>query len=209
VAKLPNPPGVEELRRVEPEIMMLPVGVFLFRIYFRGGDYPGGWKEFRSFGPLASARFDQHPEPRQLHESFGILYGASRIKTCVAEVFQEKRTVNTREREPWLVGFSLSERLPLLNLTGDWPTRAGASMSIHSGPRPKSRRWSRTIYTAYPEVVGLLYASSMHANQPAVAFYERATGAITPNPEIHVPLSHPGLAGGLEEMAKELGYDFT
>jgi hypothetical protein len=49
----------------------------------------------------------------------------------------------------------------------------------------------------------------VHANQPAVAFYERAAGAINPNPEIHVPLSHPGLAGALEEMAKELGYDFT
>jgi hypothetical protein len=185
------------------------MGMLLFRIYFRGGDHPGRWREFRSFGLLASARFDHHPEPWQLHESCGILYAASRIKTCVAEVFQEKRTVNTREREPWLVGFSLLEGLSLLNLTGDWPTRAGTSMNINSGPRPKSRRWSRAIHAAYPEVVGLLYASYMHANQPAVAFYERAAEAITPNPEIHIPLSHPGLAGGLEEMAKELGYDFT
>ncbi len=194
---------------MEPEIMILPVGALVFRIYFRGGDHPRGWKEFRTFGPLASARFDHHPEPRQLHESSGILYVASRIKTSVAEAFQEKRTVNTREREPWLVGFSLSEGLPLLNLMGDWPTRAGASMNINSGPRPKSRRWSRAIHAAYPEVAGLSYASSMHANQLAVAFYERAAGAIAPNPEIHVPLSHPGLAGGLEEMADELGYDFT
>lgn len=193
---------------MQPDITTLPVGVLLFRIYFRGGDHPGSWKEFRSFGPLASARFDHHPEPRQLHQSHGILYAASRIKTCVAEVFQEKRTVNTREREPWLVGLSVSENLSLLNLMGDWPTRAGASMNINSGPRPKSRRWSRTIHAAYPEVEGLLYASSMHANQPAIAFYERAAGMVLPNPEVHVPLSHPGLAGGLGEMAKELGYDF-
>lgn len=206
--KLPNPPGLEKLKSIGPEIVVLSAGTLLFRIYFRGGEHPGRWDEFRSFGPLASARLDHHPdeEPR-LHEAYGILYAASEIKTCVAEVFQEKRTVDPRAREPWLAGFSLSEELTLLDLTGGWPTRAGASMNINSGPRPKSRRWSRAIYAAYPEVTGLLYASSMHANQPAAALYERAAKAIPDTLDLHVPLSHPGLTGGLEQMAEELGYD--
>lgn len=205
--KLPNPPGSEELRNVGPETVVLPAGTLLFRIYFWGGDHPGRWGEFRSFGPLASARFDHHPEPRGFHEDHGILYAAPRIKTCVAEVFQEERNVDTRTREPWLAGFALSDELALLDLRGDWPTRAGASMNINSGPRSRSRRWSSAIHTAYPRLMGLLYASSMHANERAVALYERAEGAIPASPSVHVPLSHPGLTGGLEQVAKELGYD--
>ena len=206
--KLPNPPGPEDLGSISAEIVVLAAGTLLFRIYFRGGEHPRGWDEFRSFGPLASARFDHHPgEERRFHEGHGILYAASQIKSCVAEVFQEKRNIDTRAREPWLAGFSLSDELTLLDLTGDWPTRAGASMNINSGPRPRSRRWSRAIHAAYPEIMGLLYASSMHANQPAAALYERATKAMPTNPDLHAPLSHPGLTGGLERMAEELGYD--
>lgn len=209
MAKLPDPPRREELARLGPETRTLPEGTLLFRIYFRGGPHPVRWSEFRSFGPLASARFDHHPEPPGARAGHGILYAAARIKTCAAEVFQAKRNLNTREREPWLVGFSLAAGLDLLDLTRDWPTRAGASMNINSGPRPRSRWWSRAIHDAYPEVSGLLYASSMHANRPAVALYERAIETMPPRPEVHVPLSHPGLVGELENIAEELGYDFA
>lgn len=210
MAKLPNPPGRERLRSIGPEIAALPARALLFRIYFRGGQHPGQWNEFRSFGPLALARFDHHPEPTGVHPELGILYAAPEIKTCVAEVFQETRHVDTRQREPWLVGFSLSNEIPLLNLTEDWPTRAGASMNINSGPRPKCRRWSRLVYEAYPQqVAGLLYASSMHANREAVALYERAAGSMPASPTMHIPLSHPGLLGALDETAGQLGYDLS
>ncbi len=206
--KLPDPPAPEELRRrLEPEVSVLPVGSLLFRIYFVGTEHPSSWEEFRRFGPVGTARFDHHPEPPRLHEGFGILYAATQIKTCVAEVFQEKRAVDTRVGEPWLAAFRLAREVPLLSLRGDWPTRAGASMNMNSGPRSRCRRWSGTIHAAYPEVSGLLYASSMHANREAVALYERAMGAVPASPEANVPLSHPGLEPDLERYARELGYD--
>lgn len=207
--KLPNPPTRLELGGLEPEIVALSESTLLFRIYFRGGAHSGRWNEFRPFGPLASARFDHHPDPPGIHPGYGILYAATGIKTAVAEVFQEGRNVDRRGREPWLAGFTLVRGLELLDLTGDWPTRAGASMNINSGPRPRCRRWSRRIHEAYAQVEGLLYSSSMHANRPAVALYERAAHALSASPQIHMPLAHPGLVQGLEKIAGELGYDFT
>ncbi len=84
---------------------ILPAGSLLFRLYFRSGDHPASWNRFRSFGPLASARFDHHPPPQREHPNLGILYAAPDVKTCVAEVFQNTRNINLRRREPWLVGF--------------------------------------------------------------------------------------------------------
>jgi len=206
VAKLPAPPDPEELRWIGADLRALPAGTLLFRIYFRHGDHPGGWDEFRRFGPLATARFDHHPEPPQTHGVRGILYAAPLIETCVAEVFQTGRAVDPGRREPWLAGFALAGEIRLLNLRGDWPTRAGGSMKINSGPRPIARRWSRAIHEAYPVVAGLLYASSMHANEEVVALYERASQAIPARPQVHVPLSHPGLYGELDRICGELGY---
>ena len=103
----------------------------------------------------------------------GILYAATgddAIATCVAEVFQDTRLVDTRRNEPRLAAFPVMEDVALLlDLTGKWPTRAGASTNINSGPRPRCRRWSRVIYDAYPDLGGLYYASSMNGNEPAVA----------------------------------------
>lgn len=206
MAKLPGPPDPQELRRIGADLHALPAGALLFRIYFRGGDYPGGWDEFRRFGPLATARFDHHPEPQGMHEQRGILYAAPLVKTCIAEVFQAGRAVDPRRRDPWLAGFALAGETILLTLKGDWPTRASGSMKINSGPRPVARRWSRAIYEAYLEVAGLLYASSMHANEEAVALYERASSAIPSRPQVHVPLSHPGLYGELDRICGEIGY---
>ncbi len=206
MTKLPDPPAREELGRIGADLRALPAGTLLFRIYFRGGDHPGGWDEFRRFGPLATARFDHHPEPQGMHEGGGMLYAAPLVKTCVAEAFQTGRAVDPRRREPWLAGFALAAEARLLNLRGDWPTRSGGSMKINSGPRPAARRWSRAVYEAYPEAAGLLYASSMHANEDAVALYERASPAIPTRPQVHVPLSHPGLYGELDRICGELGY---
>lgn len=209
MSKLPNPPGTELLCRIGAEPARVAAGRLLFRIYFRGGDHPAGWREFRHFGPLAGARFDHHPEPRGLCEGYGVLYAATEIKTCVAEVFQTDRTIGARRREPWLAGFELREEIELLDLTSNWPTRAGASMKISSGPRPTCRRWSRAVYEAYPEIAGLSYSSSMNANRPAVALYERAEPLLATAPSLNVPLSHPGLTTELDRIATDLGYSLV
>ena len=135
-----------------------------------------------------------------------ILYGALEGPTCLAEVFQNTRVIDRAEHDPWLVGFELVQPLVLLDLTGVWPTRARASMALSTGPRPRARRWAQMIYEAYPEVQGLFYPSSMHANRPAVALWERGAGAMPPMPVFHRPLLDPALLPVLSRAARKLGY---
>ena len=211
MAKLPEPPTATELRGIGPEAMVLPAGTRLYRIYSRGGNHPAGWGRMRHYGPVATARFDHHSEPAGVQER-GILYAASggdAIATCVAEAFQEGRLVDTHRDDPWLACFALAEDVPLLNLTGKWPTRAGASSNVNSGPRPRCRRWSRAVYEAFPDLRGLFYASSMNGGQPAVALYERAAGPLPPTPAFNRPLSDPALLVGLGRIASALGYGLS
>src|SRR4051812_6110554 len=82
-------------------------------------------------------------------------------------VGQGKRAVNLDRAEPWLVAFDTARALRLLDLTGPWPTAAGASMAISTGLRARAQRWSRIIYAAYADLDGLRYPSSMHTNTAA------------------------------------------
>lgn len=202
--KFPEPPPADTLARIPAELRELLAGEILWRLYFRGGRHPTFWDAFRAFGPTG-ARFDHHlPPPRiQLRR---ILYGALQGPTCVAEVFQNTRVIDRAARDPWLVGFELARPLLLLDLSGPWPTRAGASMALSTGPRPRAQRWSQAIYEAYPEVQGLFYPSSMHGGHPAIALWERGGGAIPPMPVFHRPLLDPALLPVLSRVAHDIGY---
>jgi hypothetical protein len=156
------------------------------------------------FGPLSS-RFDHHLSPPHL-QNRGILYAAAHGPTCLAEVFQDTRVIDRVAKDPWLAGFALQRSVRLLDLTGSWPTRAGASMAINTGSRPRAQRWSLVIYEAFPQGHGLHYPSSMHGNQPAVALYERALPSLPPIPVFHRPLRDPALLPVLKRVARDLGY---
>jgi RES domain len=208
VAKLPEPPPIATLRRIPPAVATLPAGTKLWRIYFRDGSYPATWDQMRCYGPIGSARFDHHLDPPSVQDR-GILYAAAgndAIATCLAEVFQDTRFVDTRRNEPRIAALALVEDISLLDLSGKWPTVAEASANINSGPRPRCRRWSRAIYDAYPDLMGLCYAS-MNGNEPAVALYERASKAIPRLPLFNRPLSDAPLLVPIEGIAAELGYD--
>lgn len=206
MAKLPAPPGTDILRRRAPaELHTLPTGTTLWRIYRRGGCHPSTWDAFRDWGPVATARFDHHEEPARTQER-AIIYVAAHGPTCLAEVFQDTRVVDRSHGEPWLAAFALTRPVTVLDLTGAWPTRAGASMAIASGPRARARRWSQAIYAAFPEAEGLLYGSSMDANRRCIALYERAQSAAPQNPLFHRPLSDPGLAAMLRAASTRFGY---
>ena len=209
MAKVPEPPPVAELRRVPPVVATLRAGTKLWRIYFRDGSYPATWDQMRYNGPVEGARFDHHLDPPGAQYR-GILYAATgddAIATCIAEVFQDTRLVDTRRNEPWLAAFALIEDVLLLDLTGKWPTRARASANINSGPRPRCQRWSSTIYDSYPDLGGLYHASSMNGNEPAVALYERVAKALPRLPVLNRPLSDAPLLTPIERIAAELGYD--
>jgi hypothetical protein len=164
---------------------------------------------FRAHGPT-NGRFDHHlPDPSDAawhHADRAILYLAVDGPTCIAEAFQDGRTIDRKARDPWLVGLRIRRPVTLLDLTGTWPTRAGASMKISCGPRPTAQRWSRTIYEAYPEIEGICYGSSMRANKPCVALYERAADAMPDRPLFNRPLNDPTWLDVLRNTATDLGY---
>jgi len=203
--RLTPPPPIAALRAVAPEIHVLPAGAVVWRIYFRAGAHPSRWSGFRSFGPTG-ARFDHQPPPAKRHRTRAILYASDSGPTSLAEVFQQTRVIDRFADSPALAAFTLTRDLQLLDLTGAWPTRAGASMAINSGSRATARAWSRAIYAAYPHVEGLRYASSMNANQPAFALYERARSALPAAAALDLPLATPALAAPLAAEAIRFGY---
>jgi hypothetical protein len=206
VVKFPDPPAAGGLAaRLPAEVTSLPAGEVLWRIYCRGGQHPSGWRDFRRWGPVRNGRYDHHAEPPR-EQRRGILYTAVHIPTCLAEVFQDSRTIERSRNRPWLVGFALARDVTLLDLTGTWPTRAGASMAIHSGRRDRARAWSRRIYEDYRALDGLRYPSSMGGNQPIVALYERAADAVPPRPVFHRALADPALDRAVVQAAAAFGY---
>jgi hypothetical protein len=205
VAKLPWPPPPDRLASIPADWRVVPSGgTALFRVYRRGGPNPATWNGFRFYGPL-NARFDPHDPPPRL-QSRGVLYAATLPAAALAEFFQTRRTINARHRQPWLVGFTLIRDVRLLDLTGLWPTRAGASMALGSGPRPRARAWARAIYSAYPQAEGVWYGSSMHANTPCLALFERAQDALAPRPQVHRALADATLRSFLANVAADLSF---
>jgi hypothetical protein len=134
------------------------------------------------------------------------MYLAENAGTCFAEVFQETRVIDRTRHDPWLVCLELVAPVTLLDLRGRWPTQAGASMAINSGPRPRAQRWSRAMYGAYAIVEGLHYSSSMDGNRPAIVLYERAAKAIRAAPRFHRALADPTLTGAIARTADRFRY---
>ena len=136
------------------------------------------------------------------------MYAADDPITCLAEVFQKTRVMNRWHKDPWLVGFETKKSMRLLDLTGTFPTRAGASMGLMTGPRSVSRTWARAFHDAWPEIEGLHYPASMHANCPAMVLNERARQAgVMPNrASFHRSLGDPAILGILRNTAHALGY---
>jgi RES domain len=206
VPKFPDPPAAGALAaRLPPAALTLPAGTLMWRIYPQGGPHATAWNRFRHWGPAANGRFDHHVGPPR-EQRRGILYAARRVATCFAEVFQDTRTIERSRHRPWLAGLELARGLSLLDLTGTWPTRAGASMAIHSGRRDRARAWSRRIYEDYPAIDGLYYPSSMGGNAPIVALYERARDALPLRPVFHRAVADPGLNLAVVQAAVEFNY---
>ncbi len=79
-------------------------------------------------------------------------------------------------------------------------------MAINNGPHARARLWSQAIYDSYPTVEGLWYCSSMDANRPAIALYERAISAMPTNPEFHRALGNLALTSMIKRSASRFGY---
>ncbi|MCP1169853.1 RES family NAD+ phosphorylase [Limimaricola litoreus] len=214
--KFPEPPSVADLQSLGPECRIAPAGFTLGRIFMRGGPHPADWSGFRHWGPTQS-RFDHHElsaSGTPCDQTRGIQYsagpdGAGALATCAAEVFQLTRVINRKAGAPWFCVFGTVRSLSLLDLTGRWPTRAGASAAIATGPRARARRWSVAIYDAYPTIDGLIYRSSMAGDAEVVALFERAGAAMPLRPDFHRALDDPALQRPLLDAAAAIGYDLV
>lgn len=204
MSKLPHPPP--GLADVAPETVIVPAGTLLWRVYRAGGVHPVAWNTFRTFGPVATGRFDHHEPPPHDQPDRGICYAADHAATAIVEAFQDTRLVDRGTHEPWLVAFAIDADLVALDLTGPWPTRAGASQAIATGRRDVARAWSRSMWAAYPSVGALRYRSSMAGGAINTAIYERAERLLPPQPALNLPLAHPGLTPDLNRIADGHGY---
>ena len=208
MAKFPAAPTLATLTAISPSLRRLPAGTVLARIYCAGGEHPVAWNQFRQFGPGA-ARFDHHladadGNPQQ--QDRAILYAAVAARTCIAEFFQAHRIINKHRHAPWLTVFALAADLNLLDLSGNFVTRIGASTALHSGPRARARQWAQVLYQAYPQGAGIVYAASMDGNAPALALWERAQPAMPKTPLFNRALSDATLTDLIDASAEELGY---
>lgn len=210
--KLPKAPDLDRLRSLEPRIRVIEPGTKWHRIYRRSGSHPTRWHEFRYYGPT-NARFDHHQldaNGRPHVQDRGITYMAADAATSIAEVFQITRRLERAHGNPWLVQFTLAAPLAVLDLSDTFLVQAGGSMKLSSGARPDARRWSQGFYTAYNNIDGLYYNSSM-TNRPIVALYERALAAkaFPKSPDLHRALADPLLTDPLHEACADIGYAFT
>jgi hypothetical protein len=204
LTKLPHPPA---RLPVGAEPVTLDEGTLLWRVYRAGGRHPMTWNGFRSYGPIAAARFDHHEPPPHDDPSRSIFYASDTAAAAIVETFQDTRVIDRLDREPWLVGFELALDVVGLDLTGAWPTQAGASQAISSGRRDIARAWSRRIWSEYVDLDGLWYPSAMFGAAHNLAAYERSLSKLPGHPALNLPLSHRGLEADLNRIAAAYGFD--
>lgn len=202
--KLPARPDRDRLASTEPELVAFAPHSTLWRIHNAAGEWVRPWNELRRFGPVRDCRFDPHEPPPRV-QSEGVAYFALDVATAVAERFQHARNVDRRFHRPHLVGFRPSRTLRLLDLTGTWPLRAGASHVINTGRHDICRAWARAIRATWPDVDGLWHTSSLTA-LPCATLWNPAADAFPAAPAIDTPLTHAGLVDVLERICTRIGY---
>lgn len=98
--------------------------------------------------------------------------------------------------------------LRLLDLTGTWPLRNGASYSINMGRRDRCRAWARLIHATRPDLDGLWHHSTM-TGKPLVTLFTPGADTFPPSPLLSVPLADPGLRPWQESACHDVGFDLV
>ncbi|MDP9183264.1 MAG: RES family NAD+ phosphorylase [Actinomycetota bacterium] len=208
--KLPPPPSadhlVEVVRLRTSDLVAVTTETVLWRVHRTAGACVTPWNSLRHYGPAADCRFDPQPPPPQPAQPEGVTYLAITPQTALAEAFQTRRLVDRHHDAPYLVGLRLRRPVQLLDLSRAWPTRAGASQALSSGRRDLARAWARTIRTAFSQLDGLWYPSSMDGGGFCLALWNPAADALPDVPVLSRPLTDPALADRLAGAAARLGF---
>jgi len=176
----------------------------IWRVHRTSGAHVIGWNQLRHYGPLDTMRFDPHDPPPHT-QARGVSYHALEVPTVLAEVFHQTRVINVSRGDPYLTGWTPTRELVLLDLTGDWPIRNGASYTINTGRKNHCRAWARAVSTAWPDLDGLWHHSSL-TGSAVVTLFNGSAGAFPASPDFSNPLAHPGLFPVLRAAAARIGY---
>lgn len=191
------------LRDVEPSYRVIPKGTELWRIHAAGGGYPMPWNGLRTFGPIASARWDPHPEPAANYAPLGVAYLGFDVLTCVAEVFQEGRFIDVHLGNPYVTAFQLDQELTLLDLTDIWFLRIGGTAAGALGPKAETRAWARELHRVFPDASGLVSASAVVPGHEVIVLWEDRF----PQETIFASsLDSPAIVLDIATLADRIGY---
>jgi RES domain len=133
VVKLAHPPRPGELELREADLHTLASDP-LWRLHRTSGAHVVVWNQLRYYGPIETMRFDPHDPPPHVGDR-GVSYAATDVPTVVAEVFATTPYVNLTRGDPYLTAWTSTRPLTLLDLTGGWPIRNGASYTIKHRPQ--------------------------------------------------------------------------
>lgn len=211
VAKLPDPPTQEELRRRGCSTVDLPAGTLLWRVHFAQGMYSLPWNTARHFGPVD--RFDPHPPPPNVHDEVGVLYTATTLVTCLAEVFQLTRVIDRVHLRPTATSWRTIRDLTLIDLQGRSALRLGASESINAtAHRSRTQAWARLLVDAFPTADGFWRRSAMDGGDGVclvVGPQADGTTALPERPDFSRSLDRPSMEDVTAQVAGLIGYDIV
>ncbi len=200
--KLPLAPALPLVRRPD-DLHRICRDTALWRVHPTAGPHVTPWDRLRYVGPTTS-RFDPQPPPSGRSDR-GVTYASLDVATVLAEAFQRTRVVDVHRRAPYLTGWQPARTLTVLDLTGTWPIRNGASHVLTAGPKTVCRAWARAIDEQWPDLDGLWTVSTM-TGRPAVTLFTTAADAFPRRPAFSRPLSTPALQGALTQAAADIGY---
>jgi len=208
-AKLPHQPPADLDVRM-PSWRTWPTTEPLWQVAESSGFFATRFAVMRSYGPLASARFDPHPPPPGEHPTERVLYAAIDLVTALAERFQHGREIRCRQpTEPVVYSWMPTRPLQLIDVTDLSALRIGASQLLSTGPKRHTRTWAVAIRRTWPAADGLLYQSSM-AGRDCVALWAPAAGSFPARPAFATLLSDPApeWIRTLRNAAAQIRYDY-
>lgn len=206
--KLPRQPPADISART-PDWVDWPIGSPpLWQVVNTAGPYAVRFGRMRSFGPLASARFDPHPPPAGDHPTERVLYAASDLATALAERFRHSREIRGSAPDaPGVYAWTPNRPLRLVDLRDTGALRLGASHTLSTGPRSITRTWAQAIRAAWPDADGLAYTSSM-SGRSCLTLWAPAADSFPAAPDFAKLLSDPaaGWQFRVQSAAVEIGY---
>lgn len=198
------PPDAAALRVLGCETCVIPASTVLWRIHFTTSGHALPWNRLRTWGPVASSRWDPHPLPSGDAAPLGAAYLGEDVLTCLAEVFQLTRFVDVDRDAPYVTAFHTTRDITLADLTGDWLLPAGASAQVAFGEKARTRAWARAIHEAWPDVDGVYSLSAMALSRKVVTLWTDT--AIPATPAFSVPLNAPGIIADIAAAAARIRY---